>query len=161
MITGTRQGCLYWWPQPVAAASNHTGMLYSMIRVGLSGFSRLFFKQMIPRGSVRRADRMVVLWMPVYWSGEVQIYSPDNRISYTFKSSQGPQSLVYQGCCCLFVPSRPEPCCALFTTLVAIKPSVTVVSSPATRSQSRFPTLCVHRFSHFCPCSAHVQHRAA
>ena len=30
MITGTKQGCLYWWPQPVAAASNHNGMLHSL-----------------------------------------------------------------------------------------------------------------------------------
>ena len=28
MITGTKQGRLYWWPQPVAAASNHNGMLH-------------------------------------------------------------------------------------------------------------------------------------
>ena len=89
MITGTKQGCLYWWPQPVAAASSHNGMLHYLIRVGLSGFSRLFFKQMNPRGSVRRADRIVVLWMPIYWGGEVDIYNPHNRISFAFQVKSG------------------------------------------------------------------------
>ena len=41
MITGTKQGSLYWWPQPVAAASNHNGKLH-LIRVGLGDFSRPF-----------------------------------------------------------------------------------------------------------------------
>ena len=63
----------------MAAASSHNGMY--LIRVGLSGFSQHFLKQMIPRGSDRRADRNDVLWMPIYWSGEVQIYNPHNRIS--------------------------------------------------------------------------------
>ena len=158
MITGTKQGCLYWWPQPVAAASSHNGMLHYLIRVGLSGFSRLFFKQMNPRGSVRRADKIIVLWMPIYWSGEVHIYNPHNRISFAFKFSQGQR---LKGCCCVFVRPRTEPCCAVFTTLVAIKPSVTVVSSAATRSQPCFLTLYVHGFSHFRPFNPHIQRRAA
>ena len=35
MVTGTKQGRLYWWPQPVAAASNHNGRLYFKLEMEL------------------------------------------------------------------------------------------------------------------------------
>jgi hypothetical protein len=108
---------------------------------------------MIPRGSVRRADRIVVLWMPIYWTGEVRYIIQHN-------------SQIYSGCqrlkvvvVCLF----PGQCRVLFYNAVIVRCNQTVsdsrlLSKPQLPVPSPVSLLCMY-ISRLRSSRAHVHHR--